>query len=209
MGNKKKGNKVVYELVKLLMDLGISLCLLILTSPILILLAVLVRSTTPGSAFFKQIRVGTHGKLFTLYKFRTMYKDADKMKDRLSHLNEKEGPIFKIRRDPRVTPLGRFLRQTSLDELPQLFNILKGDMSLVGPRPHLPEEIKKYTKRQLKRLSVKPGITSLWAISGRSHLSFRRWMAMDIRYIEKRSLSFDIYILLKTIPTVITGSGAW
>jgi lipopolysaccharide/colanic/teichoic acid biosynthesis glycosyltransferase len=145
---------------------------------------------------------------FKLYKFRSMVADAEERKFALAHLNERDGPAFKIENDPRITPIGRFLRKTSIDELPQLFNVLSGEMSLVGPRPPLPDEVKKYEWLFRKRLSVKPGITCIWQISGRNQVSFDRWMQMDHEYIENWTLLLDLKILLKTIPAVLFSRGA-
>jgi lipopolysaccharide/colanic/teichoic acid biosynthesis glycosyltransferase len=157
---------------------------------------------------FRQIRCGLNGRVFTLYKFRTMVADAEHRRGELQHLNEMAGPVFKLRRDPRVTLLGRFLRRFSLDELPQLWNVLRGDMSLVGPRPPIPEEVAQYQRWQRRRLSMKPGLTCLWQISGRNDLDFDRWMQLDLEYIDSWSPTLDLKILLKTIPAVLSGKGA-
>jgi lipopolysaccharide/colanic/teichoic acid biosynthesis glycosyltransferase len=149
-----------------------------------------------------------NGRLFTLYKFRTMVENAEAQRAKLLHLNEMNGPVFKLRRDPRVTVLGRFLRRFSLDELPQLVNVIRGDMSLVGPRPPIPEEVAKYQRWQRRRLSMKPGLTCLWQISGRNEVDFDRWMELDLEYIDSWSPSLDFKILLKTIPVVLSGRGA-
>jgi lipopolysaccharide/colanic/teichoic acid biosynthesis glycosyltransferase len=159
--------------------------------------------------FFTQIRVGKWGKLFSCIKFRSMYVDAEDRKDELITRNEADGPVFKIKDDPRVTRVGRFIRKFSIDEIPQLVNVLRGDMSLVGPRPPLPSEVRMYEYYQLRRLDVKPGITGLQQVSGRSDLDFREWVALDIEYIERRSFWFDLLILLRTIPAVISTRGAY
>jgi lipopolysaccharide/colanic/teichoic acid biosynthesis glycosyltransferase len=158
--------------------------------------------------FFVQNRVGMNQRQFKLYKFRSMVADAEERKSELLHLNERDGPAFKIDNDPRITPIGRFIRKTSIDELPQLFNVLSGEMSLVGPRPPLPDEVQKYEWLFRKRLSVKPGITCIWQISGRNNVSFERWMQMDHEYIENWSIWLDLRILLKTIPAVLFSRGA-
>lgn len=189
-------------------DLIFSALFLILGAPLLLILGLAVKLTSPGPAIYRQLRCGLNGRKFWLYKFRSMYQDADRDQSLLSYLNEKDGPIFKISRDPRVTSIGRFLRRTSLDELPQLFNILKGEMSFVGPRPPLPEEVAKYERWQRRRLRMKPGLTCLWALEGRSELSFACWMKLDMDYIDHWSLSLDFKILLRTIPRVLTGRGA-
>ena len=189
-------------------DLVFSALLLVLGAPFLLLIGILVKLASPGPAIYRQLRCGRSGRKFWLYKFRSMYEDADRDQRLLSHLNEMDGPVFKISRDPRVTPVGRFLRKTSLDELPQLFNILKGEMSFVGPRPPLPEEVARYERWQRRRLRMKPGLTCLWALEGRSELSFARWMKLDMDYIDHWSLALDFKILLRTIPRVLTGRGA-
>jgi lipopolysaccharide/colanic/teichoic acid biosynthesis glycosyltransferase len=170
--------------------------------------AILIKLTSPGPVIYRQIRCGLNGRKFWFYKFRSMYQDADQDQPLLQHLNEADGPVFKIARDPRVTPIGKLLRKTSLDELPQLFNILKGDMSFVGPRPPLPEEVAHYEKWHRRRLRMKPGLTCLWALEGRSQLTFARWMKLDMDYIDHWSLALDFKILLRTIPRVLTGRGA-
>ena len=189
-------------------DFSFAALLLILGAPVLLLIALAVKLTSAGPAIYRQWRCGLNGRRFWLYKFRSMYQDADRDQSLLSHLNEKDGPVFKIAQDPRVTSIGRFLRRTSLDELPQLFNILKGEMSFVGPRPPLPEEVAQYERWQRRRLRMQPGLTCLWALEGRSELSFARWMKLDMDYIDHWSLALDFKILLRTIPRVLTGRGA-
>lgn len=201
--------KRYYEIIKRIMDVVISIILMILLIPVFVLIAVIIKLESKGSVVFKQMRAGIKGNPFFMYKFRSMKEEAEAEKGEIIHLNEKKGPIFKIREDPRITKFGRFLRQTSLDELPQLYNVLIGEMSLVGPRPLPVDEMERCTNRQKKRLTVKPGITCLWQISGRSMLTFRRWMTLDLYYVEHRSLLLDLYILVKTIPACITGIGAW
>jgi len=195
-------------LFKRMLDAAISLAVLILLCPLMALVALLIKLTSPGPVLFVQNRVGMNQRQFKLYKFRSMVADAEERKFALAHLNERDGPAFKIENDPRITPIGRFLRKTSIDELPQLFNVLSGEMSLVGPRPPLPDEVKKYEWLFRKRLSVKPGITCIWQISGRNSVSFDRWMQMDHDYIENWSLLLDLKILLKTIPAVLFSRGA-
>jgi len=181
---------------------------LLLLSPLLTVVAVLIKLTSPGPALFAQDRVGMNQRRFRLYKFRSMVVDADERKKDLAHLNEKDGPAFKILNDPRITKLGRFLRKTSIDELPQLFNVLRGEMSLVGPRPPLPDEVSRYDWLFRRRLSVKPGITCVWQVSGRSSTTFDEWMKMDKHYVENWCLWLDFKILLKTIPAVLFCKGA-
>lgn len=194
--------------LKRLIDIIGSLLGLVILSPLLCLVAILIKITSDGPVFFVQERMGLRGRRFTLYKFRTMIKDAEKKLEEIKHLNEVDGPVFKIEKDPRLTPIGELLRKTSIDELPQLWNVLKGEMSLVGPRPPIPSEVEQYERWQRRRLSMRPGLTCLWQISGRSELDFDTWMKLDLKYIDNWSLLLDIIILLKTIPAVISGKGA-
>jgi lipopolysaccharide/colanic/teichoic acid biosynthesis glycosyltransferase len=182
--------------------------LLLIGAPIVGLVALLIRLTTGGKIIFRQTRCGLNGRSFTLYKFRTMVEDAEERRRELMHLNEMKGPVFKLRRDPRVTQVGKFLRKFSLDEIPQLWNVIRGDMSLVGPRPPIPEEVAQYQRWQRRRLAMKPGLTCLWQISGRNEIDFDQWMRLDLEYIDNWSPSLDLKILLKTIPVVLTGKGA-
>lgn len=201
--------QMVFQLLlKRVLDFAVSLVLLLLLSPLFLLTALAIKCTSPGPVFFSQERVGMNKRTFRLYKFRSMYIDAERRRRELEHLNEMDGPVFKIKNDPRITPLGRFIRKTSIDELPQLLNVLRGQMSLVGPRPPLPAEVDRYDWLYRKRLSIKPGITCLWQISGRNHISFKQWMAMDREYIENWSIWLDIQILAKTVPVVLLGKGA-
>jgi exopolysaccharide biosynthesis polyprenyl glycosylphosphotransferase len=193
---------------KRVLDLVLTSILLVLLSPLMLIVAILVKLTSEGPAIYKQTRCGLYGRRFTLYKFRSMVHGAEDVLWEIKHLNEMSGPVFKMRNDPRVTKLGKILRKTSIDELPQLYNVLKGDMSLVGPRAPLPEEVKEYTRWQRRRLSVKPGITCLWQVSGRNEIDFNEWMNMDLQYIDNWSLALDLKILLKTIPTVLLAKGA-
>ena len=195
-------------LMKRLIDAAISLAAIVLLLPLMLVVAILIKLTSPGPVLFVQNRVGMNQRQFRLYKFRSMVVDAEKRKLELQHLNEQDGPAFKIENDPRTTSIGRWIRKLSIDELPQLFNVLSGEMSLVGPRPPLPEDVKRYEWLFRKRLSVKPGITCIWQISGRNNVSFDRWMAMDHEYVENWSLWLDLCILLKTIPAVLTSKGA-
>ncbi len=195
-------------LVKRVLDTALSILVLILLLPLMIVVAVLIKLTSPGPVLFVQNRVGMNQRQFKLYKFRSMVIDAEERKSAIAHLNERDGPAFKIKDDPRITRIGKFLRKTSIDELPQLFNVLAGEMSLVGPRPPLPEEVNRYAWRFRKRLSVKPGVTCIWQISGRNNVTFDRWMEMDHEYIENWSLWLDLKILLTTIPVVLFSRGA-
>ena len=196
-------------LFKRAIDLSVSLLAVILLSPLLLAIVILIKLTSPGAVFFGQKRVGLNKRQFTMYKFRTMVPDAEKIQEEILHLNEMSGPVFKIRNDPRVTPMGRILRKTSIDELPQLFNVLKGDMSLVGPRAMSVRDYQSFNEDwQRRRFSVPPGITCLWQIKGRSELPFEQWMELDMEYIDKWSIWLDLQILAQTIPAVIKGSGA-
>jgi exopolysaccharide biosynthesis polyprenyl glycosylphosphotransferase len=179
-----------------------------LLSPLFLLIAVLIRWDSPGPALYRQVRCGVNGRRFTFYKFRSMEMGAEEKRKDLLHLNEMSGPVFKIKDDPRVTRVGRFLRKTSMDELPQLFNVLRGNMSFVGPRPLPAEEVEKIKGWQRRRLSMKPGITGLWQVSGRNHVDFHDWVKLDLEYIDNWSLWLDLKILLKTIPAVLSGKGA-
>jgi exopolysaccharide biosynthesis polyprenyl glycosylphosphotransferase len=193
---------------KRVLDVAISSILLVMSAPVIVLAALAIKLSSGGTVIFKQERIGLNGRTFTLYKFRTMLEDAHARRDEVNHLNEMTGPVFKAKEDPRVTSIGRFLRKFSLDELPQLWNVLKGDMSLVGPRPPIPEEVRSYHRWHRRRLSMKPGLTCLWQISGRNNIDFDRWMQMDLQYIDNWSPSLDMKILLRTIPAVLSGRGA-
>lgn len=195
-------------LLKRAIDLLMAIVLLTLLSPFLLLFALLIKLTSKGPVLYRQTRCGLGGRKFTFYKFRSMRLDADLRRNELQELNERDGPAFKIRNDPRVTAVGRFMRKFSLDELPQLFNILVGDMSFVGPRPPLPAEVEMYERWQRRRLRMQPGLTCLWALEGRSELDFKRWMELDLEYIDTWSPALDWKILLKTIPVVLSGRGA-
>jgi exopolysaccharide biosynthesis polyprenyl glycosylphosphotransferase len=194
--------------VKKIMDLSVSFLMIVCLSPVLLTIAILIKMTSKGPVIFKQARVGLRGRQFSLFKFRTMIVDAEKLKKALEADNEMDGPVFKIKDDPRVTAIGKFLRRTGLDELPQLFNILKGEMSLIGPRPPLPTETLQYKRWQLRRLSVKPGLSCFWQIKpDRNNIKFEKWMELDLAYIDNWSLRLDFIILLKTIRTVFQRTG--
>lgn len=190
-------------------DIAVSALLLVMLAPLLLILAIGVRLTSGGPAIFVHTRCGLRGRPFRFYKFRSMVADAEARKRELIHLNEVQGPAFKIARDPRITRFGGFLRKYSLDELPQLWNVLIGDMSLVGPRPPTPGEVSAYTPRQAQRLSVVPGITGLWQVSGRNNIaSFDRWVELDLAYIERWSLWLDFRILARTVVVVLRAEGS-
>ena len=198
------------QLVKRGIDIGLASALLVLLSPVFALVALLVKLSSPGPAFYICEYIGHRGRRFMLYKFRTMVVDADSKKSDLNHLNHMNGPAFKIRDDPRITSMGRVLRKFSIDELPQLWNVLKGDMSLVGPRPPLPEEWAEYKDWHRAKLSTVPGITCYWQVSGRSDIvDFDEWASLDLKYIERWSLWEDFKILARTVPAVLRGHGAY
>lgn len=201
--------KLGHLLIKRVVDFVASGIALVLLAPIFIVIAILVKTTSEGQVFFEQSRCGLYGRQFILYKFRTMINDAEsKLKDILE-FNEMDGPVFKMTNDPRITKIGKWLRKSSLDELPQLWNVFKGDMSLVGPRPPIPSEVSNYDNWQRRRLSMRPGITCLWQASGRNEIvDFKEWMRLDLEYIDNWSLWLDVKILFKTIPIVLLGVGA-
>jgi exopolysaccharide biosynthesis polyprenyl glycosylphosphotransferase len=199
---------VVALAAKRAFDIASSALALAVLSPVLIGIAIAISLESPGPVFFRQLRVGLNGRAFTMLKFRSMYRDAEARLEALRAHNEMSGPVFKMANDPRVTRVGRFLRRTSLDELPQFLNVLAGDMSIVGPRPPIPAEVRLYKRWQRRRLSVRPGITCIWQISGRNNIDFDRWMELDLQYIDRWSLWGDIAICLKTIPAVLSARGA-
>jgi exopolysaccharide biosynthesis polyprenyl glycosylphosphotransferase len=200
--------KPEFRLLKRLFDILASAAALWLLFPLLLVVAALVKLTSSGPVFFRQLRVGLHGKEFHMLKFRSMVANAEALKAALVAQNEQAGPVFKMKRDPRVTPLGRILRKYSIDELPQLVNVLRGDMTLVGPRPPVPQEVAQYEPWQRRRLSVPPGLTCLWQVSGRNDVAFEDWMYLDLQYIDHWSVGQDIGLLLKTVPVVVTGRGS-
>jgi exopolysaccharide biosynthesis polyprenyl glycosylphosphotransferase len=195
--------------IKRAMDVMFTGLLFLLCLIPMALIALVIKLTSPGPAIYAQARVGRGGKMFTAFKFRTMRLGADEEIETLLHLNEASGPLFKIRNDPRTTSIGKWLRRTSFDELPQLWNVLRGDMSLVGPRPPLPNEVAKYQEWHKRRLDVAPGVTGLWQVSGRSTLTFDEMVMLDLYYIENWSPWLDMWILLKTIPALLTARGAY
>jgi exopolysaccharide biosynthesis polyprenyl glycosylphosphotransferase len=195
--------------LKRMADVLGSIVLLVLLSPVFIGIGIWIKLDSQGPVFFRQVRLGKNGVPFRMLKFRSMYQDAEEKRKQLEKANEADGPVFKLRNDPRITRAGRFLRKYSLDELPQLWNVLKGEMSLIGPRPPLPHEVTQYTNYHWRRMDVLPGMTGLWQVSGRSDLDFESWVDLDIYYIERWSLALELKILLKTIPVVIKGTGAY
>lgn len=209
---KKKelvNDHIVYLVLKRLMDIVGASVGLLLASPIMLIVAILIKLEDPkGPIFFSQVRNGAYPTTFKMYKFRSMYIDAEERLQELMHLNEQSGPAFKIKDDPRITKVGKFIRKTSLDELPQLFNVLKGDMSLVGPRPAIPREVEQYTAYQKQRLFVKPGLTCIWQVSGRNNIGFDEWVELDIKYIKTRNLWLDLKLILLTIPAMLGDENA-
>jgi exopolysaccharide biosynthesis polyprenyl glycosylphosphotransferase len=193
---------------KRLLDIVCSASALWVLTPILLAVMFLIKVTSRGPIFFRQQRAGLRGQPFSMLKFRSMVVDAERIKAKLMERNEQTGPVFKMRNDPRITRIGRFIRKYSIDELPQLVNVLRGDMSIVGPRPPLPAEVAQYEQWQLRRLCVRPGLTCIWQVSGRSQVSFEQWMHMDMQYIDDWSLRRDVDLILKTLPAVLTGRGA-
>jgi exopolysaccharide biosynthesis polyprenyl glycosylphosphotransferase len=196
-------------LVKRIMDLAVAGTLGVLASPLLLAIAAAIKLTSRGPVLFRQERVGVNGRTFMMYKFRTMYQGSDKVLEGLKERNVMTGPVFKVRKDPRVTSVGRFLRRWTLDEWPQLWNVVRGEMSLVGPRPPLPHEVDEYETWQRRRLSMRPGMTGLWQVSGRNEVDFDEWMRLDLKYIDHWSLLEDLRILAKTVPAVVLGRGAY
>lgn len=198
MLEKKKLSRNTYEFLKRLMDIICSMSALIVLAPILIVVAILIKIESKGPVIFSQERVGINNKKFKMYKFRSMVVNAEDMKEKLEKQNERKGPMFKIKNDPRVTTIGRFIRKTSIDELPQLINILKGEMSIVGPRPSLPKEVIQFESWMLERLKVKPGLTCYWQVQGRDHIEFEDWMRLDVKYVKDRNFLLDIKLIFKT-----------
>ncbi len=201
--------KPVFDFFKRVFDVVASLFGLIILTPLFIVVSLLIFAEDKGNPFYCQTRIGKNGKPFRMYKFRSMCKNADEMLPQLQEFNEVDGPVFKIKNDPRITKIGKAIRRCSIDELPQLLNILLGDMSVVGPRPPLPNEVEQYTEYQLQRLSIKGGLTCIWQVSGRSNLSFEDWVEMDLDYIRRRSPLLDLKLILLTIRIVFTGKGAY
>ncbi|AZV55522.1 sugar transferase [Clostridium sp. AWRP] len=206
MENYKKS--AIYYFVKRGIDLILSFLGIIAFSPMMLMVAIAIKLDSRGSVIFSQVRVGMDGKPFKMYKFRSMVDDAEELLDNLRGKNEMTGPMFKIKEDPRITRVGKFIRKTSLDELPQLFNVIKGDMSLVGPRPNLPQEVVKFTEYQKKKLIVKPGLTCYWQVMGRSSIDFDDWMRLDLEYIRDRSTLLDIKLIFRTLGVFLGDENA-
>ena len=200
---------ILYSVTKRLIDIVGSLCGIILLSPLFLIVAILIKLEDPkGKVFFAQERNGRYPKTFKMYKFRSMVHNAEDLLKDLMDRNEQTGPVFKINDDPRITKVGKFIRKTSIDELPQLFNVLKGDMSLVGPRPPIPHEVEQYNSYQMQRLAVKPGLTCIWQVSGRNNIGFDEWVELDIEYIKSRSLWLDIKLIFKTVGVLFGDDNA-
>ena len=200
---------ILYSVTKRLIDIVGSLCGIILLSPLFLIVAILIKLEDPkGKVFFAQERNGKYPKTFKMYKFRSMVHNAEDLLKDLMDRNEQTGPVFKINDDPRITKVGKFIRKTSIDELPQLFNVLKGDMSLVGPRPPIPREVEQYNSYQMQRLAVKPGLTCIWQVSGRNNIGFDEWVEMDIEYIKTRNLWLDIKLIFKTVGVLFGDDNA-
>ena len=191
-------HREVYEFLKRAVDIICSLIGLLVLMPILVIVVILIRIESKGSIIFSQDRVGKDGIVFKMYKFRSMVVNAEVLKKQLTNENERTGPMFKIKNDPRITKVGRIIRKTSIDELPQLVNILKGQMTIVGPRPSLPDEVKEFKGWMLKRLNVKPGLTCYWQVLGRNDIEFNEWMELDIKYVKERNIIIDVKLILKT-----------
>ena len=205
---ENKAKLSFYEICKRAIDIIGAISGLLLLSPVIVIVACAIKFTSKGPIFFSQKRVGKNGELFDMYKFRSMVVNAEELKEKLAHQNEMSGPMFKMKDDPRVTKVGKFIRRTSLDEIPQLWNVLKGDMSLVGPRPSLPKEVKQFEKWMYKRLTIKPGLTCYWQVSGRNNIDFEDWMKLDINYVEDRNLWIDIKLILKTVGVLFGDKNA-
>lgn len=194
----KRKENTLYEVSKRVLDIIFSVLGLVILSPLLLIVAILIKLESKGPIVFSQRRIGLNGKEFEMYKFRSMVENAEKLKEKLANQNEMSGPMFKMKDDPRVTKVGKFIRKTSIDELPQLLNVLRGEMSLVGPRPSLPREVEKFETWMLKRLDVKPGLTCYWQVSGRNNIDFYDWMKLDIQYVNERNFWLDIKLIFKT-----------
>lgn len=198
----------LYEVIKRLIDVVCSFLGILVLSPLFIIIAIIIKTTSKGPVFFSQKRVGKNGKEFDMYKFRSMVVNAEELKEKLAAQNEMSGPMFKIKDDPRITKVGKFIRKTSIDELPQLWNVLKGEMSLVGPRPSLPKEVDQFEEWMYRRLEVKPGLTCYWQVSGRNNIDFEDWMKLDCKYVDERNLWIDIKLIFKTVGVLFGDKNA-
>ncbi|MDI9217079.1 MULTISPECIES: sugar transferase [Clostridium] len=204
----ERKDNTLYEIFKRALDVIASFLGLVILSPILLIVAILIKLESKGPAIFAQSRIGLNGEEFKMYKFRSMVQNAEELKEKLAKQNEMSGPMFKMKNDPRVTKVGKFIRKTSIDELPQLLNILKGDMTLVGPRPSLPKEVEKFEPWMLKRLEVKPGLTCYWQVSGRNNIDFEEWMKLDLKYVNDMKFWLDIKLIFKTVAVLFGDKNA-
>lgn len=204
----ERKESTLYKVSKRALDVIASFLGLVILSPILLIAAILIKLESKGPAIFSQSRIGLNGKEFKMYKFRSMVQNAEELKEKLAKQNEMSGPMFKMKNDPRVTKVGKFIRKTSIDELPQLLNILKGDMTLVGPRPSLPREVEKFESWMLKRLEVKPGLTCYWQVSGRNNIDFYEWMKLDLKYVNDMGFWLDIKLIFKTVAVLFGDKNA-
>jgi lipopolysaccharide/colanic/teichoic acid biosynthesis glycosyltransferase len=206
--SRSYSNNLRYVFLKRAIDVFGALFGLVILSPILIAVGIAIKFDSKGPIFYSQVRVGKDGKCFKMYKFRSMVTNAEELLDKIKDKNEMDGPMFKIKKDPRITNIGKFIRRTSIDELPQLMNILNGDMSLVGPRPSLPNEVAEFEPWMIERLSVKPGLTCFWQVSGRNNIGFKEWMEMDIKYVRERNTLTDLKLILKTAMLMLGDKNA-
>lgn len=204
----ERKESTLYKVSKRALDVIASFLGLVILSPILLIVAILIKLESKGPAIFAQSRIGLNGEEFKMYKFRSMVQNAEELKEKLAKQNEMSGPMFKMKNDPRVTKVGKFIRKTSIDELPQLLNILKGDMTLVGPRPSLPKEVQKFEPWMLKRLEVKPGLTCYWQVSGRNNIDFEEWMNLDLKYVNDMNFWLDIKLIFKTVAVLFGDKNA-
>ena len=209
LNRDKIKSRFIYHGMKRLFDIVAAACGIIILSPLMIIIAVLIKAEDHGPIFYKQVRVGKNGKTFKMYKFRSMFVNADKMLDKLKEQNDVDGPMFKMKDDPRVTKIGHFIRKHSLDELPQFLNVLRGDMSLVGPRPPLPSEVEEYSEYDKQRLFVIPGCTGLWQATERNEVGFNEMVQLDIQYIQRASFMFDLWIIWKTVLIIVKPNGSY
>ena len=208
--NKKQiKSRFMYHSIKRIFDFMAAICGVIILSPVMLVIAILIKVEDHGPVFYKYVRVGKNGKTFKMYKFRSMFVNADQMLAKLKEQNDVEGPMFKMRDDPRVTKIGHFIRKHSLDELPQFLNVIKGDMSLVGPRPPLPSEVAEYSDYDKQRLYVTPGCTGLWQATERNEVGFNEMVQLDIQYIQRASFMFDLWIIWKTVEIIIKPNGSY
>ncbi|MCT3211842.1 sugar transferase [Limosilactobacillus reuteri] len=209
LNRDKIKSRFIYHGMKRLFDIVAAACGIIILSPLMIIIAVLIKAEDHGPIFYKQVRVGKNGKTFKMYKFRSMFVNADKMLDKLKEQNDVDGPMFKMKDDPRITKIGHFIRKHSLDELPQFLNVLRGDMSLVGPRPPLPSEVEEYSEYDKQRLFVIPGCTGLWQATERNEVGFNEMVQLDIQYIQRASFMFDLWIIWKTVLIIVKPNGSY